>query len=202
MTSVGQPRQPSCRCRGRRLRALPRVLGSVAVGARAAVGASRPSWCWPAHADRADPRRRRQRCSLINALTVLAAARLIGREVWQRGAGAPARPGGARLHVRIVALFSLIAAVPAILVAVVASVTLDRGLDRWFSIRTQAIIENVAVVAEAYVQEHAADRSAATLIAMAHRRSRAPSRCSISDRDRLPAIPDRAGDGARACRPR
>ena len=39
----------------------------------------------------------------------------------------------ARLHVRIVALFSVIAAVPAILVAVVASVTLDRGLDRLFS---------------------------------------------------------------------
>ena len=45
---------------------------------------------------------------------------------------------GARLHVRIVGLFSVIAAVPAILVAIVASVTLDRGLDRWFSGRTQA----------------------------------------------------------------
>ena len=40
---------------------------------------------------------------------------------------------GARLHVRIIGLFSVIAAVPAILVAIVASITLDRGLDRWFS---------------------------------------------------------------------
>ena len=39
-------------------------------------------------------------------------------------------------------LFSVIAAVPAILVAIVASVTLDRGLDRLFSTRTRAVIEN------------------------------------------------------------
>ncbi len=45
---------------------------------------------------------------------------------------------GARLHVRIVGLFSVIAAAPAILVAVVASVTLDRGLDRLFSTRTRS----------------------------------------------------------------
>ena len=61
----------------------------------------------------------------------------------------------ARLHVQIVGLFAVIAAVPAILVAVVASVTLDRGLDRLFSTRTRAIIENSLTVADAYLQEHA-----------------------------------------------
>ncbi len=60
----------------------------------------------------------------------------------------------ARLHVRIVALFSVIAAVPAVLVAVVASVTLDRGLDRLFSQQTQSMIENSLIVADAYVREH------------------------------------------------
>ena len=60
----------------------------------------------------------------------------------------------ARLHVRIVALFSVIAAVPAILVAVVASVTLDRGLDRLFSQQTHSLIENSLIVADAYVREH------------------------------------------------
>jgi two-component system nitrogen regulation sensor histidine kinase NtrY len=61
---------------------------------------------------------------------------------------------GARLHIRIVALFSIVAATPAILVAVVASITLDRGLDHWFSTRTQAIVNTSMSVAEAYVQEH------------------------------------------------
>ncbi len=61
----------------------------------------------------------------------------------------------ARLHVRIVTLFSVIAAVPAIIVAIIATITLDRGLDRWFQERTRAIISNSLLVASAYLQEHA-----------------------------------------------
>ena len=44
--------------------------------------------------------------------------------------------------------------VPAILLAIFASVSLDRGLDRWFSTRTKSIIQNSVDVATAYVQEH------------------------------------------------
>ncbi len=62
---------------------------------------------------------------------------------------------GARLHVRIVLLFGVIATVPAILVAVIASITLDRGLDRWFTGRTKGIIENSVNVARVYVRDHA-----------------------------------------------
>src|SRR5439155_6565208 len=53
-----------------------------------------------------------------------------------------------------VGLFSVIAAAPAILVAVVASMTLDRGLDRLFSQQTRELIENSLIVADAYVNEH------------------------------------------------
>ena len=60
---------------------------------------------------------------------------------------------GAALHMRVVGLFSIVAAMPAILVAIVASITLDRGLDTWFSTRTRSIIETSLVVANAYVQE-------------------------------------------------
>ena len=62
---------------------------------------------------------------------------------------------GSRLHVQIVGLFAVIAAVPTVLVAVVASTTLDRGLDRFFSTRTRAMIEQSLIVADAYVSEHA-----------------------------------------------
>jgi two-component system, NtrC family, nitrogen regulation sensor histidine kinase NtrY len=61
---------------------------------------------------------------------------------------------GAGLHLRFVALFSLIAITPAIVVAAFASVTLNRGLDAWFSQRTQAIVEGAVKVAEAYVKDH------------------------------------------------
>lgn len=60
----------------------------------------------------------------------------------------------AKLHVRIVLLFGLVAALPAIITAVGASFTLDRGLDRWFADRTRAIIETSRNVARAYVEEH------------------------------------------------
>jgi len=91
---------------------------------------------------------------LANAATVLLLVAVIAREVW--GIVQARRRGRAasRLHVRIVALFSVIAAVPAILVAVVASVTLDRGLDRLFSQQTQSLIENSLIVSDAYVREH------------------------------------------------
>lgn len=62
---------------------------------------------------------------------------------------------GSRLHVRILALFSLMAVLPAALVAVVAVITLNRGLDRWFEERTRAIVDNSVAVADAYVEEHA-----------------------------------------------
>jgi two-component system, NtrC family, nitrogen regulation sensor histidine kinase NtrY len=61
----------------------------------------------------------------------------------------------AKLHVRIIGLFSIVAIVPAILVAIIASITLDVGLDRWFSMRTKAIVDSSLSVAEAYVMENA-----------------------------------------------
>jgi len=79
---------------------------------------------------------------------------VIGREVWGIVQARRRGRAAARLHVRIVALFSIIAAVPAIAVAVVASVTLDRGLDRLFSQQTRSLIENSLIVADAYVREH------------------------------------------------
>ena len=53
------------------------------------------------------------------------------------------RRAGARLHVRIVALFSVLAAVPAILVAVVASITLDRKILQQLSLEAPEIFKKV-----------------------------------------------------------
>jgi two-component system, NtrC family, nitrogen regulation sensor histidine kinase NtrY len=90
-----------------------------------------------------------------NALTGLLLLAIIGREVWMVVQARRRGRAGSRLHVQIVGLFAVIAAVPTILVAVVASTTLDRGLDRFFSTRTRAMIEQSLIVADAYVSEHA-----------------------------------------------
>jgi two-component system nitrogen regulation sensor histidine kinase NtrY len=91
---------------------------------------------------------------LGNAATGLLLLAIIGREVWMVVRARRRGIAGSRLHVQIVGLFAVIAAVPTILVAVVASTTLDRALDRFFSTRTQAMIEQSLVVANAYVAEH------------------------------------------------
>jgi two-component system nitrogen regulation sensor histidine kinase NtrY len=80
---------------------------------------------------------------------------VIGREVWQTFSARRRGRAGARLHVRIIGLFSIIAAVPTVLIAIVASITLDRGLAPWFSSRIQAVIENSLTVSQIYFQEHA-----------------------------------------------
>src|SRR5262249_1365248 len=69
---------------------------------------------------------------------------IIGREVWPVIQGRRRGRAGARLHVRIVGLFSIIAATPAILVAIVANLILDRGLDRLLAAR--GLISNTLVV--------------------------------------------------------
>src|SRR5258708_7344906 len=61
----------------------------------------------------------------------------------------------ARLHVQIVSLFSVIGVLPAVMVAVVANVTIDRGLDRLFSGPTREVIQNSLIIARAYTYEHA-----------------------------------------------
>src|ERR1700689_609875 len=92
---------------------------------------------------------------LINAATILLLVGIIVREVWQVMQARRRGRAAARLHIQIVSLFSGIAVVPAVLVAVVANVTIDRGLDRLFSGPTREAIENSLTIARAYAYEHA-----------------------------------------------
>src|SRR4051812_9011053 len=91
----------------------------------------------------------------INAATIVLLDSIIVREVWQVVQARRRGRAAARLHVQIVSLFSVIAVLPAVLVSIVANVTIDRGLDRLFSGTTKAAIENSLIVASAYLNENA-----------------------------------------------
>jgi two-component system nitrogen regulation sensor histidine kinase NtrY len=117
---------------------------------------------------------------LGNAITGLLLLGIIGREVWKVVQARRRGRAGSRLHVQIVGLFAVIAAVPTVLVSVVASTTLDRGLDRFFSTRTRAMIEQSLIVANAYVNEHA-EAIRGDLLAMAYDLGRAKP---VFDQDR------------------
>src|ERR1700758_3131578 len=92
---------------------------------------------------------------LINAATILLLVGIILREIWQMVQARRRGRAAARLHVQIVALFSIIAVLPAVLVAIVANVTIERGLDRLFSGPTREVIQNSLIIARAYTYEHA-----------------------------------------------
>ena len=75
--------------------------------------------------------------TLVLALGVLIAWRLT--RLWtERKSGA----AGSRMHVRLVGMFSAIAVIPAILVAIFAAVSLNLGVEAWFSERVQTALDN------------------------------------------------------------
>src|SRR5437764_6001199 len=86
---------------------------------------------------------------LLLALATLVAKRLV--EVW-----AERRRGlaGSRLQVRLVGLFSLIAVLPTIVVAVFSYLFFSFGIESWFSDRVRTAISESVAVADAYVKEH------------------------------------------------
>ena len=55
--------------------------------------------------------------------------------------------GSGRLHTRLVALFSALAAVPTVLVVIFASLLLQSGLEFWFSKRASSMLENTVELA-------------------------------------------------------
>ena len=90
---------------------------------------------------------------LVGLLASLLLVGVIGREIWNIFSARRHGRAGARLHVRIIGLFSVVAAVPAVLIAIVASITLDRGLAPWFTTRIQSVIQNSLTVAQIYFNE-------------------------------------------------
>jgi two-component system, NtrC family, nitrogen regulation sensor histidine kinase NtrY len=92
---------------------------------------------------------------LINAAIILLLVGIIVREVWLVVQARRRGRAAARLHIQIVSLFSVIAVLPAVMVAIVANVTIDRGFNRLFSGPTREVIQNSVIIARAYMQEHA-----------------------------------------------
>ncbi len=88
---------------------------------------------------------------LANSILLILMATMIAGQLFHLLVERRRGTAGTGLHIRLISLFSMVALVPAILIAVFASVTLNRGLDSWFSDRTRAIVETAASVADAYM---------------------------------------------------
>jgi len=88
--------------------------------------------------------------TLIPALALLV---LFGRRAAIRRAGGTT----ARLHVNLVFFFSLVAAIPTLLVAVFASFLFQSGVEFWFSENSRGIMENANELARGYYTENQRD---------------------------------------------
>jgi two-component system nitrogen regulation sensor histidine kinase NtrY len=91
---------------------------------------------------------------LVNAAFLLLlvaslAARLVRMWLERRRGSA-----GSRLHVRLVLLFSVVAVLPALLVAGFAAVFFNLGIQAWFSDRVRTALEASLQASRAYLQEH------------------------------------------------
>lgn len=89
--------------------------------------------------------------NLVPAMTLIV---LVGSRIARARAARSMAGGSGRLHVRLVALFSLIAAAPTLLVVIFASLLFQFGVDFWFSDRSRGMFENAANLAEGYYQEN------------------------------------------------
>jgi two-component system nitrogen regulation sensor histidine kinase NtrY len=90
---------------------------------------------------------------LIPAMVLMV---LIARRLAMRRAARSSTGGQGRLQVRFVALFSMIAAVPMLLVVVFASILFQSGVEFWYSDRARTVLDSAEVVAQTYVREHRA----------------------------------------------
>jgi two-component system nitrogen regulation sensor histidine kinase NtrY len=91
---------------------------------------------------------------VANLLPAIGLMVLVARRVAKRRAARSLIGGRGRLHVRLVALFSAIAAVPTLLVVIFASLLFQMGTDFWTSNRARGMMENTAAIArQGFTQE-------------------------------------------------
>ena len=82
-------------------------------------------------------------------LGIVIARRIVALWVERRRGAA-----GARLHTRLVGLFSIVAVAPAIIVSIFSALFLHFGVQSWFSQQVSTAVNNSLQVAQAYLDEH------------------------------------------------
>jgi two-component system, NtrC family, nitrogen regulation sensor histidine kinase NtrY len=91
---------------------------------------------------------------VANLVPATALMVLVARRMAMRRAASSPIGGRGRLHVRLVALFSVIASVPTLLVVIFASFLFQSGTQFWFSERARTVLENADRVAQIYAEEN------------------------------------------------
>ena len=89
--------------------------------------------------------------NLVPAIALLV---LLGRRVAKRRAALSAIGSDGQLHVRLVAIFSIVASVPMLLVVIFASLLFQYGVQFWFSDSARGMLQNASDLARGYYEQN------------------------------------------------
>jgi two-component system nitrogen regulation sensor histidine kinase NtrY len=91
---------------------------------------------------------------LADLIYVVAVAALVLYRVTRMVVARRARSAGSRLHLRLTGVFAIMALIPTITVAIFAVLTVNIGLEGWFSQRVRSVVGSSFAAAQAYEAEH------------------------------------------------
>ena len=90
---------------------------------------------------------------VANLIPAIALIVLFGRRVAKQRAALSPVGGNGRLHVRLVALFSMISSIPLLMLVVFASLLFQYGVEFWYSDRARSMFENANTLAQTFYSE-------------------------------------------------
>ncbi|WP_431355748.1 ATP-binding protein [Amylibacter marinus] len=94
---------------------------------------------------------------LIDIVYLLTVVSLVGWSVMRIMAARRAKSAGSRLHMRLSGVFAIVALIPTVLVAVFAVLTLNLGVEGWFSENVRSVVGSSLNAATAYKEEQRGD---------------------------------------------
>ncbi|MEM9499733.1 MAG: PAS domain-containing sensor histidine kinase [Pseudomonadota bacterium] len=94
---------------------------------------------------------------MADLVYVIIVAALVLQRVAQMVAARRRRSAGSRLHMRLTGVFAIMALLPTIAVAVFAMLSINMGLEAWFSDRVGRVVDNSVAAAQAYEEEQRRD---------------------------------------------
>ncbi|MDE4131730.1 PAS domain-containing sensor histidine kinase [Phaeobacter sp. QD34_3] len=94
---------------------------------------------------------------LADMVYIMAIAALVLTQIVRLFSARRAKSAGSRLHLRLIGAFGFLALVPTVIVAIFAMLTVNVGLEGWFSQRVRQVIGTSLAAAEAYQVEQRRD---------------------------------------------
>ena len=94
---------------------------------------------------------------LADLIYVIIVAALVLQRVLRMVADRRKHSAGSRLHLRLTGVFAIMALIPTITVAVFATLSVNMGLEAWFSDRVGRVVSSSVAAAQAYEDEHRRD---------------------------------------------